>query len=133
MIAIGTNVLLRYLLRDDEPQAERARRLITGESRVLITDVVLVEMFWTLRGRRYWVGKVDLIAVVESLLREPNLCFEDEEVIWQALQAYSETEADFADALIVCKALKVAAFDDGLGAIYTFDSAALRLPRAAEP
>ena len=133
MIAIDTNVLIRYLLRDEEAQAKRARRLITGERRVLITDVVLVEMFWTLLGRRYRVGKVDLIAVVEGLLQEPNLCFEDEEVVWQALRAYSNADADFADALIVCKALKVAALDDGLDAVYTFDSAALGLPSTAEP
>lgn len=133
MIAIDTNVLIRYLLRDDEAQAERAHRLISRESRVLITDVVLVEAIWTLLGRRYQASKGDLIAVVENLLREPNLCFEDDEVIWQALQAYSDTEADFADALIVCKAHKVAALDDGLDAVYTFDSAALRLPSTAEP
>lgn len=133
MIAIDTNVLIRYLLRDDEAQAERAHRLITRESRVLITDVVLVEAIWTLLGRRYRASKGDLIAVVENLLREPNLCFEDDEVIWQALQTYSDTEADFADALIVCKALKIAALDDGLDAVYTFDSAALRLPSTAEP
>ena len=131
MIAIDTNVLLRYLLRDDEAQAERAHRLINRESRVLITDVVLVEAIWTLLGRRYRVGKVDLIAVVQKLLREPNLRFEDGEVVWQALQAYSDAEADFADALIVCKAVKVAALDDGLDAVYTFDSAALGLPSTA--
>ena len=133
MIAIDTNVLLRYLLRDDEAQSERARRLVTGERRVLITDVVLVEMFWTLLGRRYRVGKIDLIAVVEGLLQEPNLRFEDEEVVWQALRAYGDTKADFADALIVCKAIKVAALEDGLDAVYTFDSEALRLPSTAEP
>ena len=133
MIAIDTNVLLRYLLGDDEAQAERAHGLITSESRVLVTDVALVETVWTLLGRRYRVGKSDLITVVENLLREPNICFEDDEVIWQTLQAYSDTEADFADALIVFKALKIAALDDGLDAVYTFDSAALRLPSTAEP
>ena len=44
MIAIDTNVLLRYLLRDDEAQAERARCIIECGERVLITDVVLAEM-----------------------------------------------------------------------------------------
>ncbi|MDE2847134.1 MAG: PIN domain-containing protein [Gemmatimonadota bacterium] len=53
MIAIDTNVVLHYLLRDDEAQAERARRVIEGGERVLITDVVLAETVWTLAGRRY--------------------------------------------------------------------------------
>ena len=43
MIAADTNVLLRYVLRDDQGQAERARSLIDKATRVLITDVVLAE------------------------------------------------------------------------------------------
>lgn len=43
MINIDTNVLPRYLLRDDEAQAERARRVIEGGELVLITDVLLAE------------------------------------------------------------------------------------------
>ena len=133
MIAVDTNVLLRYLLRDDEAQAESSRRVIDGEERVLITDVVLAETLWTLIGRRYRAAKADLIAVVDKLLQEPNIRFEDDEVIWSALQAYRETDADFADALIVFKALKTAPSDDPLNAVYTFDTAALRLPNTAEP
>ena len=133
MIAVDTNVLLRYLLRDDEAQAESSRRVIEGEERVLITDVVLAETLWTLIGRRYRAARADLIAVVDKLLQEPNIRFEDDEVIWSALQAYRETDADFADAMIVFKALKTAPSDDTLNVVYTFDAAALRLPNAAEP
>ena len=133
MIAVDTKVLLRYLLRDDEAQAESSRRVIDGEERVLITDVVLAETLWTLIGRRYRASRADLIGVVDKLLQEPNILFEDDEVIWSALQAYRETDADFADALIVFKALKTAATDDMLNAVYTFDTAALRLPNTAEP
>ena len=133
MIAVDANVLLRYLLRDDEAQAERARRVFEGGERVLITDVALAETLWTLAGRRYRAAKADLIAVVDNLLQDPGVCFEDEEVIWNALQAYRETDADFADALIMHKALKMAAIDDELTAVYTFDAAALQLPNTAEP
>ena len=47
------NVLLRYLLRDDEAQAEGSRRVFERDERILITDVVLAESVWTLIGRRY--------------------------------------------------------------------------------
>ena len=133
MIAIDTNVLLRYLLRDDEAQAERARRVIEGGERVLITDVVLAETVWTLAGRRYRATRADLIDLVNNLLQDANLCFEDEEVVWSALQAYRRTEADFADALIVSKAEKLAAEGDELSAVYTFDDVALQLPGTAKP
>ena len=132
MIAVDTNVLLRYLLRDDEAQAEKSRRVFARAKHILITDVVLVEAVWTLIGRRYRATKDDVIAVVDKLLQEPNVRFEDDEVIWSALQAYRETEANFADALIVHKALKTAAIDDELQAVYTFDTTALQLPSTAE-
>lgn len=39
MIAIDTNVLLRYLLEDDKSQAKKATALITDENQVLVTVV----------------------------------------------------------------------------------------------
>lgn len=57
MIAIDTNVLLRYLLQDDEEQAAKASKIILGSERVLITDVVLTETVWTLKGKRYNLTK----------------------------------------------------------------------------
>ncbi|MXW05918.1 MAG: type II toxin-antitoxin system VapC family toxin [Gemmatimonadetes bacterium] len=133
MIAIDTNVLLRYLLRDEEGQAARARRVIEGGERVLITDVVLAETVWTLADRRYRATRADLIDLVNNLLQDANLCFEDDEVVWSALQAYRRTEADFADSLIVCKAEKLAVAGDELSAVYTFDDVALQLPGTAKP
>jgi len=53
MIAIDTNVLLRYLLQDDEKQSELARQVILGSDEALITGVVLVETIWTLKGKKY--------------------------------------------------------------------------------
>ncbi len=133
MIAVDTNVLLRYLLRDDEVQAEKARHIFERGERVLITDVVLAETMWTLVGRRYRAVKADLVAVVDNLLQDPKVCFEDDDVVWKALQAYRKTDADFADALIVHKALKTVAINDELDTVYTFDNAALQLPNTAEP
>ena len=133
MIAIDTNFLLRYLLRDDEAQAERARRIVDGGERVLITDVVLAETTWTLVGRRYRANRADLIDLVNNLLQDSNVRFEDDEVVWSALQAFRRTEADFADAQILCKARKTADDGDGLRAFYTFDEAALQLADTGEP
>ena len=103
MIAVDTNVLLRYLLRDDDEQAKRAYLLIRGAATVLVTDVVLAETVWTLMGRRYRASKSDIISVIEGLLDEPRVRFENDAVVWRALQAYRDTDAGFADALIVYK------------------------------
>ena len=142
MIAVDTSVLLRYLLHDDEAQAARADALFDAGEIVLITDVVLVETVWTLSGRKYRLSRAELAAVLERLFSEPNICFEDDQVVWRALQAYrrpapvGETGwakgAGFADSLIVFKALRAASdAGEGLSAVYTFDEGMRRLPHTA--
>lgn len=144
MIAVDTNVLLRYLLHDDHAQAARAQLVFGAEETVLITDVVLVEAVWTLTGRKYRLDKTELVAVIERLFSEPNICFEDDQVVWRALQAYRGSEsageavsaqgAGFADALILFKAMQVASDSgDALKAVYTFDSAMQGFPHTAAP
>lgn len=142
MIAVDTNILLRYLLHDDEAQTARADAVFDAAETVLITDVVLAETVWTLSGRKYRLAKAELVAVLERLFSEPSIRFEDDQVVWRALQAYrsntpavesaSAKGAGFADALIVFKALH-AASDAGetLNGVYTFDAAMGQLPHAA--
>ena len=142
MIAVDTSVLLRYLLHDDEAQSARADAVFDTAETVLITDVVLVEIVWTLAGRKYRLDKAELVVVLERLFSEPNIRFEDDQVVWRALQAYRGAAsageagfakgAGFADALIVYKALR-AATDAGeaLNAVYTFDAAMQRFPHTA--
>ena len=139
MIAVDTNVLLRYLLHDDEAQAARADTVFDTAETVLITDVVLAETVWTLSGRKYRLAKAELVAVLERLFSEPNIRFEDGQTVWRALQAYRNTApadeagsgkgAGFADALIVFKALRTASDSaETLNGVYTFDAAMGQLP-----
>ena len=133
MIAFDTNVLLRLLLWDDEEQSVKALHVFERESCILITDLVLAECLWTLRGTKYRQSKDDLISVVEKLLHNKKFRFEDNEVVSNALLSFKQTNANFTDALIVHKALKTSSDADRLKAVYTFDKAALRLPHTAEP
>lgn len=139
MIAVGTNVLLRYLLWDDEIQAAKAQLLINGAQPVLITDIVLAETVWTLTGKKYRLNKEDLLSLLNTLFEEPNLFFEDGQTVWRAINDYRQAKpvkvggkqnaASFPDALIVnngkfCIAKKHQSF----GGVYTFDSAAQQIP-----
>ena len=144
MIAIDTNVLLRYLLWDNKEQSAKADKLINGPAPVLIMDVVLSETLWTLKGKKYKLDKAAIIDVVNSLFEEANIRFEDGQTVWQALNDYRQAkpvkvggkkkEADFSDALIVNKA-KFCAVENGetLNGVYTFDLAAQAIPGTAKP
>ena len=133
MIAIDTNVLLRYLARDHKEQTAKADRIIEHETEILITDVVLAETLWALKGPTYRASKSRLIAIVEFLLHDLIFRFEDYDVVLRALWVFRTHDADFADALIVQKALRVASKHDGLKAVFTFDKAALNIPYTAKP
>jgi len=144
MIAIDTNVLLRYLLQDDEKQAAIATELIMGPESVLITDVVLAETVWTLKGKRYNIAKSQIIDVIHGLFAEPNIVFEDGLAVWGALRDYMDAVpvksggkaklADFPDALIVNKAMRHGLFNNNnVSTVYTFDKAALQITGTALP
>lgn len=144
MIAIDTNVLLRHLLDDEKAQARKAHALIRSGEKVLITDVVLAETVWTLKGKKYNANREDIIAVINSLFAEPYVEFENPQVVWAALNDYRKAKpvkvsgknniADFPDALIINKARHTASqAGDVLQAVYTFDRAALELNGAKAP
>lgn len=126
MLGIDTNVLVRFLVRDDETQFEKARRLIKREvaagRRVFINQLVLLETEWVLRSR-YAVSKNQIIEIFSGLLNSTDVKFEDESVIEEAVFIWKEAVADFADCLIGAKNRRL-----GCRAMATFDARASKLP-----
>ncbi len=144
MIAVDTNVLLRYLLRDDLNQANKAKKLIEGIDKVLVVDAVLVETIWVLNGKRYKLTKQQIIDTILVLFSEENIVFEDPHVVWSALRDYTLAQpikvkgkvkrADFADALIINKSIKYGKINGlDVSPFYTFDKAALLIDGTKEP
>ena len=140
MIAIDTNVLLRYLLTDDPEQSRKAKKLILQMRPILITDVVLTEALWTLIGKRYSVDKAGVCHIVRSLLGDSAFVFEDAQVIWSSFKDFEKAKAvrgkhlDFADALIANKARYVAASQGkALSGFYSFDKAVEQLGGSKRP
>ncbi|MHB1592151.1 MAG: PIN domain-containing protein, partial [Sulfuricella sp.] len=84
MLGIDTNVLVRFLVRDDDTQFEKARKLIKREvaagRRVFINQLVLMEAEWVLRSR-YVVPKNRIIETISGLLNATDVQFEDEPAI----------------------------------------------------
>jgi len=126
MIALDTNVLVRFLVRDDAAQFERAQRLIRRESNagepVFISLLVLLETEWVLRSR-YKLAKTEIRDTFDALLRAIDLNFEDEATIERALFFWKDSPAQFADCLIGARNREL-----GCNATATFDSDAAKLP-----
>jgi predicted nucleic-acid-binding protein len=88
MVGLDTNVLIRFLIRDDEAQFERACNLIRSEARreefVCISLLVLLETEWVLRSR-YKLAKEAILETFSELLDAGDIRFEDEPAIARAV------------------------------------------------
>jgi predicted nucleic-acid-binding protein len=126
VLGIDTNVFVRYLVRDDPQQFEKARRLIKRESDrnepVLVSLLVLLETEWVLRSR-YGLSKPEILSAFSAMLDVTDLTIEDEPSVEHALYSWKDSGAEFADCLIDARHRRL-----GCQATATFDGKALKLP-----
>mgnify|MGYP001590896267 FL=1 len=126
MLGIDTNVLVRFLVRDDEAQFEKARKMIKRDvaagRRVFVSQLVLLETEWVLRSR-YGLPKIEIIAAISGLLDATDVQFEDESAVEEALFVWKDNVAEFADCLIGAQNRRL-----GCRVTVTFDAKASKLP-----
>ena len=99
MTGLDTNVLLRYLLRDDPAQAARADREIERGERFLIDGIVLCEVVWVLEVG-YGLSRGDVAAALERILATAQFEIEAKDLALAALDDFKGSTADFSDCLI---------------------------------
>lgn len=100
MIAVDTNILVRYFVEDDSKQAGLARAFIeerlSPEEPGLITTVAVAELSWVLE-RLYGQPRAAITAIVTELLQAAQFVVEQEDAVRAAI---SHPYEDLADALI---------------------------------
>ncbi len=124
MIAIDTNILVRYLVNDDLAQAKAARELmesLTPERPGFICREVAIEVVWVLE-RSYKFPHARIVAVLEQLAASNNIVIESSEDVATVAVAYEERRADFADLMILAASERANARP-----LYTFDRRFARL------
>jgi predicted nucleic-acid-binding protein len=126
MIGIDTNVLVRFLVKDDHAQFERAQKLIRRQASegegVSISLLVLLETEWVLRSR-YDLSKNEIAGALSGLLDSTEVRIEDEATVERALFVWKDSAAEFADCLIGERYREL-----GCRATASFDARALKLP-----
>lgn len=122
MKALDTNVLVRLLVRDDEPQAQRARQLLANAEHddevFLVADLVVLELLWVLRSA-YSFSRGELLDALELLADLPVLRIQSHDVVRRLVHTGRAGETDLADLLIGLSAASASAdstltFDRGL-------------------
>ncbi len=100
MIGLDTNVVVRYLTKDDKTQWQKAVDIISKSESCFICNIVLCELLWVLRGNPYKYSQLEIMETLELMLRSPKFEFEDKSIIYQAINLSKQGKADFADYLI---------------------------------
>jgi predicted nucleic-acid-binding protein len=122
MPALDTNVLIRYIVQDDEAQLAAARRLIrkvVSEGQTLFVPVtVALELEWVLRSS-FGYPRDEALEILSNLLSAAELTFESERALEVALHLYRDGSADFADCLHIALAAQAQELP-----LWTFDKRA---------
>ncbi len=99
MTGLDTNVLVRYLLRDEPAQAARAAREHERDERFLISSVVLWELVWVLEAG-YGLARTEIGATLEKILATAQFEVEGKDLALAALDDFRRSGADFSDCLV---------------------------------
>ena len=121
MLAIDTNIVVRYLTNDHPEQSPRAQQLIDGRP-VFVPVTVILEAEWVLRSA-YGYDQADIVGALRAFGGLPTVEMEDEAVVASALDL-AATGVDFADALHLGKSVHCAGFA-------SFDRKLVRAAQAA--
>lgn len=104
MPAIDTNILIRYLSRDDEEQFLKVLELFADyrEVGLVINLPVIMEASWVLQSS-YHYSKQELIKTLRQLINTKGLIIQSDKIIEKALNEYERSNADFEDCLIAAQ------------------------------
>lgn len=125
MIALDTNVLVRYLVQDDAAQAQVANEVIESLSdhdQGFISREVLIELVWVLE-RAYRFSRGEIAEALDALLASTELHLEVMDDIGLAIERYRLDGFGFADLMIAAAAKR-----EGATELVTFDRKAAQLP-----
>lgn len=122
MITLDTNVLARYLLKDDPAQFEKAQAIIEGPETFAIPVTVCLELVWVLEVSD--CSRAEIARAIRLLIGLPNLTVSPVEILLNALRWY-EGGMDFADAMHLAMSIESEA-------LVTFDKDFAKLSKRLE-
>lgn len=117
--AIDANILLRFLVNDIPEQADACaalfKRVEAGSEQVILPDLVLADVVWTLE-KFYRQPKTKIREVLVPILALKKLMFSSKKTALLALKLYAEKNLDWTDAFVASQ-MMVKRVD----AIYSYD------------
>ncbi len=126
MKALDTNVLVRFLVQDDEQQSTVANMLLANAEAdrqvFFISNIVVLELMWVLKSA-YGVSREDILASLDKLLSMNILEFQDQVAVRDFVISARGNTYDLAD-LLIAQVGRV----KGCETTLTFDKKAAKAP-----
>ena len=123
MIALDTNVLVRYLAQDDARQSALATALIEGQisaaNKGFVSLVALLETVWVMQSC-YDADEAAVVDILGDLLDTDCLDVQEAPAVRHAFVQFSTGKVDLHDCLIVALA------EERKARVVTFDAKAAR-------
>ncbi len=122
MKAIDTNILVRFLVGDDELQAKKVysifKKAESEKKELFVPLLVVLEMIWVLESA-YEISRKEILESISDLLLMPILRFHQQSALQQLVHSAQGNPYDLSDLLIAYSA-KV----NGCEAVITSDKKA---------
>lgn len=124
MKALDTNVLVRFLVKDDKRQAKIVYRAFkqaeTDKNTFFVPLLVILETLWVLDSV-YNIERNDILDSIAEILLMPIFKFEAQATIQHFILLARKNKIDLSDVLIACSAKL-----SGCESVLTFDKKAAR-------
>jgi len=125
MKALDTNVIVRFLVKDDERQTKiiyRSLKQVESDKEVLFVPLLVVlETIWVLE-LVYQISRQEILESINDLLLMPILVFEAQSAIQGFVSSARENKVDLSDLLIAHSSKS-----SGCECVLTFDKRASKL------
>lgn len=127
MQGIDTNILVRFLVGDDEFQAKKVYDLFkqaeSSKSELFVPLLVVLELIWVLEAV-YEIERKEILDSIADLLMMPILKFEHQTVLQKFILKARDNSYDLSDLLIAHSAQF-----QGCETVLTFDKKASKYVR----
>jgi len=124
MKGIDTNILVRFLVGDDERQAQQVYKIFkkaeSGKNELYVPLLVILELTWVLESV-YEIPREEIVDSISELLIMPILKFEHQAALQQFTHVAQGNKYDLSDLIIACSAK-----EQGCDSVITFDKKAAK-------
>ena len=123
-MVVDADIIIRFLTNDDPQKALSFQKFLEDGAKVLLTDVTVAEVYWTLKSF-YKFSKEKILLNLETLLTLPQIDA-NKELIIETLSLLKKINVSFIDAyLAVFSCLKndgkILSFDKGFDKIKSIE------------